>query len=98
VAIEALGECQDPRVLNPLIRVLRSNDFALADRAEESLIQLTGTTHNYDPQAWEAWLAATQDPFARAGERPPITRPAGPSWWDQQMRAWRRGLKLGRQD
>ncbi len=98
IAIQALGEYRDTRVFAPLIKMLRVKDFAVADRAERSLIQLTGTTHNYDPQAWEQWLTATPDPFAHAGEQPPMTRPSGPTWWDQQIRAWRRGLKLGRQE
>lgn len=94
VAIDALGEYLDPRVLAPLIGMLRSEDFAQADHAEQSLIRLTGTTHNYDAEAWEKWVAATPDPFAHAGEKPPMTRPSGPTWFDTQIRAWRRGLKL----
>jgi hypothetical protein len=46
------------------------------------------------PDAWEAWVASTKDPFAHAGQTPQTTRPAGPNWWDQQARAWRRALKL----
>ena len=94
VAAEALGEFKDREVLVPLIRSLRNRDFAIAERAEWSLIALTGTTHDYDANAWEAWVASTKNPFVHAGETPQTTRPAGPTWWDQQGRAWRRALKL----
>jgi HEAT repeat protein len=94
VCAEALGEFQDREVLAPLIRALRNKDFGIAERAERSLIMLTGVTHDYDANAWEAWVAATQDPFERAGQTPQTTQPTGPTWWDQQARAWRRALKL----
>jgi hypothetical protein len=77
-----------------LIELLRSNDYGMANRGERSLIRLTGLTHEYDPDEWEAWLAATDDPFARAGENPIADRPAGPNWFDRQIRAFRRGLNL----
>jgi len=93
-AIEALGQFQDRRVLVSLIRCLRTEDFGVAERAERSLIQLTGTTHSCDADAWEDWLAATEHPFARAGQVPASTRPAGPSWWDHTKRCWRRAIKL----
>ncbi len=91
---EALGEFKDREVLAPLIRSLRNKDFGIAERAENSLIALTGVTHDYDATAWEAWVASTQDPFARAGETPKVERAAGPTWWDKQDRAWRRALRL----
>ncbi|HSW45988.1 MAG TPA: HEAT repeat domain-containing protein, partial [Phycisphaerae bacterium] len=94
VCAEALGEFQDRETLTPLIRALRNRDFGIAERAERSLILLTGVTHDYDANAWEAWVASTQEPFARAGQAPQTTRPAGPTWWDHQTRAWRRALKL----
>jgi len=94
VAAKALAEFKDPQVLLPLIRSLRNEDFAIADRAERSLIALTGVTHYYDADAWETWVAQAEDPFANAGEIPQTTRPAGPTWWDKQKRAWRRALKL----
>ena len=93
-AVAALGSFKDRRVFPPLISAVRDRDFAVADCAERSLIKLTGTTHSYDADAWARWVAATADPFANAGYIPPTTRPAGPSWWDKQVRAWRRGLKL----
>ncbi len=98
VAIEALGTFQDRRVFQPLIRGLRDEDFAIAERAENSLIALTGVTHAYDADTWETWLANVENPFEKAGQTPQTTRPAGPTWWDKQKRAWRRGLKLPNTD
>lgn len=94
-ALEALGEFKDREVLLPLVRSLRTQDFAIAERAEGSLIRLTGETHYADADAWEKWIASAQDPFANAGRIPPTTRPAGPNWFDQQKRAFRRAIKLG---
>ena len=93
-AAKGLHFFPDRSVLLPLIRLLRGNDFALADRAERSLIALTGTTHHYDADAWETWLAATQDPFQNAGQTPDIPESAGPSWWDKKKRDFRRAIRL----
>lgn len=94
-ALEALGRFKDPRVLKPLVAALRTPDFAVAERAEQSLIALTGTTHFYNADDWETWLAQAADPFANAGHVPDIPQPEGPTWWDKQKRAWRRALRLG---
>ncbi|HPD32107.1 MAG TPA: HEAT repeat domain-containing protein [Phycisphaerae bacterium] len=94
-ATEMLGCFKDRAVLAPLIRLLRDRDFAIAERAELSLIALTGTTHDFDADAWEAWIAQTPDPFAKAGQTPQTTRPAPPSWFEKQQRAIRRALRLG---
>jgi hypothetical protein len=98
VAAEALGSFKDRKVLNALIATVRNRDFAIADRAERSLIALTGITHNYDADAWANWVANTQDPFAKAGETPQTDKAVGPTWWDHQKRAWRRALKMGTED
>jgi HEAT repeat protein len=94
-ATEMLGCFKDREVLSPLIRLVREKDFAIAERAELSLIGLTGTTHDFDADAWEAWVAKTPDPFAKAGQIPQTTRPAPPSWFEKQERAIRRALRLG---
>lgn len=98
VALDALGAFQDRVVLQPLIRALREKDYAIAERSENSLITLTGVTHQYDADAWEQWLANTENPFAHAGEQPDIPRNKPPSWFDKQKRAFRRALKLGNVD
>ncbi len=94
VAARALGRFEDRAVFDPLFKALRSEDFMIADTSERSLIALTGVTHEYDADAWSAWLEKTPDPFTHAGRVPVTTRPAGPSWWDHQQRAWKRALKL----
>jgi hypothetical protein len=85
-------------VLTPLSQALRSQDFMIADAAERSLMALTGTTHDYDADAWTKWLENNPDPFLHAGEPVATSRPAGPTWWDQQRRSWRRALKLNGTD
>lgn len=98
VSAQALGTFQDPKVFAPLINALTDPDFMIADSAEQSLIALTGVTHDYDADAWTQWLSETSAPFEHAGRTPVTTRPAGPTWWDKQQRAWRRALKLGGTD
>jgi HEAT repeat protein len=97
-ATEMLGHFRDRAVLAPLIRLVRNTDFAIAERAELSLIALTGVTHDYDPDAWETWVANTKDPFEKAGQTPVTTRPTPPTWFQQQGRAFRRAIKLGGTD
>jgi hypothetical protein len=97
-AIETLGFFKDLRVFQPLIRSVRDEDFAIAERAELSLIALTGVTHDFDADAWEEWVANVADPFENSGQVPQTTRPAPPSWWDKKVRAVRRALKLGTAD
>jgi HEAT repeat protein len=59
-----------------LIAALRDEDFAVAHQCEESLVQLTGITHNANAQAWEEWAAENSaDPFAQAGTIPESRRP-----------------------
>jgi hypothetical protein len=97
IALRALGTFLDRGVFPPLIRALHEQDFCLADTAERSLIALTGTTHNYDPDAWKKWLASAHDPFAHAGEKPPVSRPAGPNWWEREQKKIRDAFRRGRE-
>jgi hypothetical protein len=94
IAIALLAHFKDRQVLRPLIDLLNEPDFALAERAELTLIELTGTTHHFDPIAWETWVANASDPFANAGHTPQTTRPEGPNWWDRQKRSFKRAIKL----
>jgi HEAT repeat protein len=95
VAGQALAGYKDRRVLTPLVNALRNEDFMIADTAERSLMALTGTTHDYDADAWSRWIDQTPEPFANAGKPVATSRPAGPSWWDKQQRVWRKAIKLG---
>lgn len=94
VATEALGHYQHQDVFQPLIRQLRNEDFGIAERSQYALVQLTGVTHDYDAEAWESWLNEADDPFEHAGRTPRNHRPSGPSWLEQQQRAFQRAIKL----
>lgn len=95
-ATRALGSFKDRSVFKPLFDALRNKDFMIADNAEQSLMALTGTTHDYDAEAWAKWLEQTPDPFASAGKPVATSRPAADvTWWDEQQRIWRRAIKLG---
>lgn len=81
-AARALSNYHETRVLESLIGSLRDRDFAVVYEAEQALIRMTGQTFNYDPEAWNRWLAglgAGGDPFARAGETPPSMQGNSPS-------------------
>lgn len=64
---DALGEFFHRDVVEALIGALREEDFGIVYAAEGSLVALTGVTHQYDADAWLAWLKQTEDPFANAG-------------------------------
>ena len=77
-AISALRYVPNRRVLPVLVNALRSRDFAIQHRAEQSLHYLTGQTHDNDADGWDHWLAATPDPFTPAPPAPPPR-----SWWSR---------------
>jgi HEAT repeat protein len=70
-AARLLRQFQHPDALDALIEVLRVPEFALAYEAEQSLIALTGQTHNRRHADWRAWREEVDDPFAHAGRTPP---------------------------
>ena len=48
----------------------------MAHQCEESLVKLTGYTHNSDVTAWQEWLEANcGEMFVHAGEIPESRRP-----------------------
>jgi HEAT repeat protein len=68
-----------------LIEGLRNEDFAVAHQCEESLVKLTGHTHDANVLAWEDWLAANRDSlFAQAGQVPPARRPPYRNAWEKR--------------
>ncbi len=73
-AARGLGSLADARVLRPLIASLRYKDFGVAYEARNALVRLTGQPHEYDADAWEAWLKAAPDPFSRT--EPVASQPA----------------------
>ncbi len=81
-SLDALGGFREQKVLTALVSALRERDFAIQSAAERSLTLLTGQTHNYDADEWNAWLSKTPDPFANAQATPPddVDRR---SWWSR---------------
>jgi hypothetical protein len=68
--IETLAYFAEAPVPTALVDAMEEEDFAVQYAAEQSLIALTGETHDHDAKAWRKWLAETKDPFAKAGEIP----------------------------
>jgi len=83
ILIDTAGYVTDRSVLNALIEAMRRDDFAEKRAAEDALIRLTGVTHRYDADAWQSWLASTNQPFARAGELTPASETSKKgAWWN----------------
>ena len=82
-AAQLLRRFQHPDALDALIGVLRVPEFAVAYEAEQSLIALTGHTHNRRYDAWQKWREEADDPFADAGQTPPELAGDGRDrrWW-----------------
>ncbi len=82
-AAQLLRRFQHPDALDALIEVLRVPEFAVAYEAEQSLIALTGHTHNRRYDAWRMWREEADDPFADAGRAPPELAGDGQDrrWW-----------------
>lgn len=70
-AIDTLAYFAESQIPPCLVECLESEDFAVRNAAEKSLIALTGATNQHDPDAWRGWLASHPDPFADAGKSPP---------------------------
>ncbi len=69
-AIETLSYFAETPIPGALVDALEDEDFAIQNAAEQSLIALTGHTHDHDARAWRKWLSETKDPFAEAGQTP----------------------------
>ncbi len=83
-AARGLAWYPEPQTVSALIEGLRDADFAVAHQCEESLVQLTGRTHDANPLAWEEWLAANGETvFAHAGEIPESRRPPYRNQWEK---------------
>jgi len=81
--LDTMGFVPERSVLTALIEAMRRDDFAEKRAAEDSLIRLTGETHRYDADAWKAWLAKTNAPFAKAGQTPAgLEQPDDGKWWN----------------
>lgn len=81
-AARGLGSYRSRAAVDALIQGLRDSDFAVAYACEESLVKLTGVTHNASASAWEAWLNEhANDLFAQAGQIPESRRPPYTNAW-----------------
>ncbi|HOO15852.1 MAG: HEAT repeat domain-containing protein [Phycisphaerae bacterium] len=75
-AARGLGYYPSEDAVRALIGGLNGTNFAAVHECEESLVRLTGYTHNCDPLAWQDWLEGHRDDlFARAGHIPESRRP-----------------------
>ena len=81
-AARGLAYCPEPAAVEALIDGLRDADFAVVHQCEESLVRLTGYTHDCSVLAWEQWLAAHRDDlFANAGRIPESRQPPYHTRW-----------------
>lgn len=81
-AARGLAYHQSDASVRGLIAGLRDADFTAVHQCEESLIRLTGVTHNCSAIKWEDWLAANgSELFARAGQIPESRRPPYTNGW-----------------
>ncbi len=89
-AARGLAYYPQEETVKALIEGLRDEDFAVAHQCEDSLVHLTGQTHEANVLAWEEWLAANPEGvFAHAGEvpesrRPPYRNGLEKGWYDTQ--------------
>ncbi|HKQ47464.1 MAG TPA: HEAT repeat domain-containing protein [Phycisphaerae bacterium] len=78
--IETLAYFAERPIPEALVDAMDGDDFAIQHAAEESLIALTGHTHNHDAKAWRKWLADAQDPFENAGQIPEGSAVKSSAW------------------
>lgn len=69
-ALDGLGHLPDRQVFFTLVDLLETEDFAVKRAAEESLIALTGTTHDYDAAAWRRWAEEHPAAFGSSASQP----------------------------
>lgn len=87
-AARGLANFSSDETLRALVNGLHDPEYAVVHECENSLVKLTGVTHNGNAGAWEDWLAAnTATPFAHAGEvpasrRPPYNNNFEKSWYE----------------
>lgn len=95
VCARGLAGHQHPESVRGLIDALRDADFAVEHQAEESLVVLTGVTHNCVFAAWDDWHKANEaNLFANAGaipdsRKPPYSTKSGKFMYDaKQVWEW----------
>lgn len=70
-AADALGAFQDKKAAMALAASVESQDFLVAHSCLGSLKKLTGENLGYNTTKWGEWINFQEDPFAKAGQRPP---------------------------
>ncbi len=74
-AARGLGYYPTEESVRALIGGLNGQEFAAVHECENSLVRLTGCTHDCDPLAWQDWVEANKDDlFAQAGNVPESRR------------------------
>lgn len=93
-AARGLAEFAGDDSLRGLIAGLRDADFAVVHRCEDSLVQLTGVSHQCVAADWERWYEENKgEPFVKAGQvpdsrKPPYSNKFGETWY-RTKRFWR---------
>lgn len=67
-AATALGQYDEPRVVQGLITAINDTQLTVNENARESLVTLTGEDFGYDGRAWLSWTRQTGDMFAKRRE------------------------------
>lgn len=83
-AARGLSHFRSESSVTALIAGLEDPDFAVVHRCEESLVALTGVTHDCAVDAWQRWFAENRTAlFAHAGRIPESRRPAYTNRWEK---------------
>ncbi len=91
-AARMLRHSPSEATLTALIDAVEQRDFGVAYHSERSLMHLTGQTFDHDAAAWRKWRAATDDPFAGAGQLDHELYPEEENWWERTVNGTRRAL------
>jgi len=73
-AAEALRNFKDKGALKPLVAALDDSSLAVSRKAWESLRYMTGQNMPRKADAWNDFLASSQDPFEQYAKPPPMPK------------------------
>lgn len=92
-AARVLGVYASVEAVDALVAALDDGDFGVVYHAERSLMRLTGVSHHHDTQAWRAWLAETDAPFAMRGRlNAKLEPPERLNWWQRMSKSMKRRM------
>lgn len=81
-AARALGNFKEPQASQALVTVLKTEkDVALRDRAQESLVHMTGKELPADAQAWDDYLQKSGGTATASAEQPKLLKWV--NFWDK---------------